>query len=472
MAVDAVDIEYALSLLKARQVTDRKYARYYDGKFDLAFASRSFHQAFGSWLKQIGYNRCRSVVDAFADRTTVTGWDIPNGSEDLVKQAQDVWARNNMSNRQNEIVKEAFRSGDGYVHVWPDEETGLARLYMNPAHCMVVVYDDEYPDHVDYAVKCWQVGRGPDKGKWRLTTYDPTQIVRLISMNKTDTYPEKYNKFGSYTDDDQPEVTNPLGEVPIVHFGNDADTGGYGTSELSDVVPLQDGANKALADMLVASEFVAYPQRYAIGVDEERDPVTGQVINPFVPGANRLWTIEGSSGDDQPVSFGQFNPADMTQFIDVQDSWDMKIARVSRVPVHWLNQSGDFPSGESLKTAEAQYVSKVIDRQGSFSSPYSRVQQYALRFEGAGIDEVAAIKPLWMPAESRSEREKYEIAQFKKSLGFPDEIIWADLGRTTEEIAEMVRLKAEAAQRQQEMFTRSFNRDTTLTDPPTNQQGA
>lgn len=459
MAVDAANIEYALSLLKARQASDRKYIRYYGGFFDLAFASNSFHQAFGSWLRKIGYNRCRSVVDAFADRTTVTGWDLPDGADALQQQAEDVWSRNNMSNRQNEIVKEAYRTGDGYVHVWPDEDTGLARLYMNPAYCMVVVYDDEYPDHVDFAVKCWQIGRGPDKGKWRLTTYDPSQIVRLITSTRSDNYPEKYNRFTAYNDDGQPEVENPLGEVPIVHFGNDADTGGYGTSELSDVLPLQDGANKALADMLVASEFVAYPQRYAIGVDEpERDPVTGKEENPFIPGMNRLWTISGSQDGDQPVSFGQFTPADMTQFIDVQDSWDMKIARVSRVPVHWLNQSGDFPSGESLKTAEAQYVSKVIDRQGSFTSPHSRVMQYALRFEGAGEDEVAPIKPIWMPAESRSEREKWEIAQFKKAANVPVQTIWAENGYTSDQIIEMQKLVDAEADKAQQRFAQSFDR--------------
>lgn len=462
MAVDAPNIEYALSLLKSRQGSDQQFYRYYSGKYDLSFTSRSFRQAFGSWLRQIGYNRCRSVVDAFADRTTVTGWDIPTSADILKKQAEEVWRRNNMSNRQNEIVKGAFRNGDGYVHVWPDEITGLARLYMNPSHCMVVVYDDEYPDHVDFAVKCWQVGRGPDKGKWRLTTYDPSQIVRFISANKTDTFPEKYNRFTAYEEDGQPEVENPLGEVPIVHFGNDADTGGYGTSELSDVVPLQDGVNKALADMLVASEFVAYPQRYAIGVDEpEHDPVTNEAENPFVPGMNRLWTISGSQDGDQPVSFGQFAAADMTQFIEVQDSWDMKIARVSRVPVHWLNQTGDWPSGEALKTAEAQYVSKVIDRQGSFTAPHARVMQYALRFEGANEAEVSMIKPIWMPAESRSEREKWELAALKRAAGVPQEQIWAENGYDGDQIKEMVRLNVEAAKRQQQAFAESFDRGDT-----------
>lgn len=459
MAVSPADVDYGLSLLKARQESDRKFSRYYDGKFDLSFASRSFRESFGSWLREIGYNRCRGVVDALSDRTTVIGWEATKGGDALAKKAEEIWLRNRMDNRQNEVVREAYRCADGYVVVWPDEAVpNQARFYANHAHCMTVVYDEEYPDHIDFAVKAWKVERGPDKGRWRVTAYYPDFLYRYITINKPDGVPEKFNRLIPYEDDGQPEVANPLGEVPVVHFGNDADTGTFGTSELADVVPLQDGANKAIADQLVASEYAAYPQRVIIGIDEPEKDDQGRAINPFQPGMFRIWTMPGSSDGEQPVNVTQFEPADISKFIEVQDAWDTKIARVSRVPVHWLNQSGDFPSGESLKTAEAPFVSKVRDRQMSFTSPWSRVMALGLRIEGAGEDEVAAIKPKWMPAESRSEREKYEIAQMQRVVGVPEETIWAGLGFSVDEITKMREQKDQASRRQAEQFAQSFDR--------------
>jgi hypothetical protein len=77
-----------------------------------------------------------------------------------------------------------------------------------------------------------------------------------------------------------------------------------------------------------------------------------------------------------------------------------------------------------------------------------------------------------MSAESRSEREKYEIAQFQKSVGIPDEMIWTKLGYSQDEITEMTRLKAEAAQRQQDMFAASFDRGGNLDDGTDQREGA
>lgn len=459
MALDAADIEYGLKMLADRQASDRKFHNYYEGLADLSFIpSRARHEV-RRVLRGLNYNRCRGVVDALADRTTVTGWksEGKTDAKATVQQMTSIWDRNRMDNRQNEIVKEAFRCGDGYVIVWPDSRDGptkgLARIYPNRSHVVTVVYDSEEPDHVDFAVKCWRVDRGAGKGKWRVTTYGPDFVSRYITRSKSDEFPIKANKLVEFTDDGQFETDNPTpGIVPVVHFGNDADTGSFGTSELTDVVGLQDGLNNSIINRVLGEEWVSFRQKWAVGLEVEEDPVTGAKVAPFQGGMSKLWVAE-----DPNVKFGDFEASDMTQFLGIEDNWDMKIARVSRVPVHWLNQTGDFPSGEALKTAETPFVSKVKDRQGSFSDPYRQVAALALRIEGVADEVAASIVPVWMPAESRSEREKYEIAQYQKSIGVPDEVIWADLGKTPEEIAAMVELKNQAAQRQQDAFARALN---------------
>ena len=457
--VEPADITDALEALKARQKAYAHYAAYYAGKHDLKFATDAFRQAFGHMFKTMAYNRCRSVVDAYADRLNVTGWETPGieeGQTDALGQAAtDIWNRNRMPKRQGELFTEAFRSGDAYLIVWPGDD-GLARLDINAGHLIEPVYDDEYPERLTMAVKCWQIARGSDKGKWRVNTYDGEAITRWITSNARSERPVKANALIPYESDTEPaETFHDYGAVPVFHLGNDAPTGWYGASELCDVIPLQDGMNKNLNDMLVVSEYAAYRQRWAVGVEPVVNPRTNEDDEAFKPGVDRLWAVA-----DPDAKFGEFDASDMAQFVSVQESWDRKISNVSRVPLHWLGMQGEFPSGESLKTAEGPFTSKIKDRQTAFGDVLGDALAYALHIEqGAPID--TDLQPIWQPAETRSELEALQQATMKKALGLPDAQLWAELGYSQEEIAEFTAAKEEAEQKRMEQFATSFDRGGT-----------
>jgi hypothetical protein len=51
-----------------------------------------------------------------------------------------------------------------------------------------------------------------------------------------------------------------------------------GTSDLRVSIPLTNAINKQVLDMMVASEFAAFPQRVLIGVELPKDPVTNQPL--------------------------------------------------------------------------------------------------------------------------------------------------------------------------------------------------
>ena len=74
-------------------------------------------------------------------------------------------------------------------------------------------------------------------------------------------------------------IPNPIGAVPLIPMPNLPNLLGGGMSDLQAVTPLQDAINKLLADMLVNSEFVAYPQRYATGIEIPTDPATGRPMD-------------------------------------------------------------------------------------------------------------------------------------------------------------------------------------------------
>ena len=426
------DVTLALRTLAARQDAYATYRAYYDGRQRLTFASDSFRAAFAGQLRQLVYNRCATVVDALADRLRIFGWQADDGEEvtPIEQAALDIWRRSRLDLRHVDAHVEALRAGDAYLIVWPDLD-GAPRIAVNQAHLVTTVRDDEDPDRIVLAVKAWRVTRGPLAGRWRVTTYSAEAIERWITTGSSDALPEKAATLVPYEDEAPAQVRNPWGVTPVFGLHNAAGIEQRGASELRDVIPLQDGLNKSVADMLVAMEYVAYPQRWATGVEAPLDPETGQPMKPFRPGVDRVWVV-----GDENAQLGEFPAGDMTQFLAVQQEWDVKIGRVSRVPIHWLGMSGGFPSGESLKTAESPFVSKVLDRQAEFGAVWGDAMALALRMAGYGEREAGQIAPVWTPAETRSEAEFWRVAQQKQAAGVPQAQIWREAGYTPGQVAE------------------------------------
>lgn len=460
---DLADVTYLLQMLKSRQKDYALYRDYAAGRHRLAFASDAFRSAFGSLFKQFAYNRCQGVVDALTDRLYVTGWENegagrrpltgagPVRPDPLVQAAEAVWDRNMLDAQQGKVYEESATLGDAYVVVWPGPD-GLARIVPNPGHCCCVLTDEESGATI-LGVKVWRVSRGPYAKQWRVTVYEPDRITKYVTAGAADERPEKAEGLRLYEDDEGgPELANPYGVVPLIHFPNNPRMDGWGVSELRDVIPLQDGLNKSVADQLVASEFLAYGQRYAIGVEPEVDPATGEERMPFRPGIDRVWMVA-----NEAARFGEFAATPVTGFLEAEDAWEVKIARVSKTPLSWLTQTGAAESGESKKMDEAPFVSKVIDRQRTHGPQWADAMALALAIDGAPGD-AATLAPTWANAEPRSERDAWEVGQLKIAAGVPQEQVWSENGYQEDEVVEFAALKEQRAQEQAERFATSFDR--------------
>ncbi len=416
----------------------RTYLRYYHGDQDLAFATPKYETAFGRLFEAFAYNRCASVVDAHADRLQVVGFDVEDGDDAIGAAAWELWRANRMDQRSGEVHQEAPLAGDAYVIVWPEAQPdGSERvcLWPNEAGKVRVRYDDEHPERVAAAAKSW---RRPD-GFVRLTMYFPDRVEKYISRSKASAMPSKPEGFVPYELPGEPwPVPNPWDQVPVFHFGNNARTGRYGRSELADVIPLQDALNKSTADMMVAMEFAAFAQRWATGITIAIDPETGKPIQPWDPGVDKIIAVA-----DAAAKFGQFEAANLPQFLNVQDGFDLKIARVSKVPAHYLGMTGAFPSGEALKTAEAPFVKKIKDRQRAFGNVWEDVMRLALRM--SGLADPPRLSTLWESAEPRSDLESVNLALLKKQVGLSQQQILKELGYADEEIEQIIEEKQNAA---------------------------
>jgi len=306
----------------------------------------------------------------------------------------------------------------------------------------MVNYDDEESERVNSAVKAWQ---RTDK-RYRLNVYFPDRIEKYLTrQSQPNGMPDSAKAFEPLELEGEPwPLANPYGVVPVFHFANNADIGEAGCSELTNAMPLQDALNKAVLDKMVAMEFAAFPQRYAIGLEVETDPLSGRPINPF-QGVERWVTVANDN-----AKFGQFEGANLEQFLKVQDGFRMEIARVSGTPLHYFFlQEGNVPSGEALKTIEKRFLKKVENRQGSFGQVWEDVISLALRMSDANTFDVASDVRLfaqWVDAAPASQKERLEGLLLKQDLGVDEEQLLIEAGYGLKDIQAMRARKAKQAQ--------------------------
>ncbi len=409
-------------------------ARYYNGEHDLAFATEKFANTFGSLFREFALNLCPAVCDAVRDKLKIEGFSVQSTglslpvSDDKKTQAKActlnetdaIWHRNRMDIRSGEIHKEALTQGDAYAIVWPDAE-GKAAIFPNTASSITVEYDEETPGKIIWAAKFW---RTRDKFT-RLNLFYPDRIERYITSKPHEggiSDPKDFIPFVEQSRNDSDAkskirnphsaIDNPYGVVPVFHFANNASIGAFGRSELEDAIPVQDGMNKSVLDMLVAMEYSAFRQRWIAGIEIDHDN-EGNVVSPFKKGIENVWITTNPE-----ARFGDFNTANLEQFLKVKDGFRIDIASVTGTPLYYLLPHGrGFASGEAMRKAESRFIAKVRDRQTAFGQVWADVMQFALRIEGRG-DVILSTR--WEDAARLSEKEELENLLLKKELGLSD----------------------------------------------------
>lgn len=426
-----IEIEKALTNLRANSSRYDKPVRYYNGDHDLAFATEKFENTFGTLFREFALNLCPVICDAVRDKLRVTGFSVEasthNSAYSINSATRQIWFRNRMASRVGEVHKEALKCGDAYMFVWPNA-SGEAILYPHSASGVTVVNDDGSPGSIAWAAKAWT---NADK-RMRMNLFYPDRIERYISKIKTDTLPDPSEMipFSDEAGDAANSViANPFGIVPVFHFANNADLGKPGRSELEAAMPVQDGLNKSVLDMLVAMEYSAFRQRWAAGIEVEYDE-QGKTIAPFQSGIDHLWIAGNPS-----AKFGDFETAQLEQFLKVKDSFRIDMASVTGTPLHYfLQNNAGLPSGEALKKSETRFIAKVRDRQESFGQVWADVMAFALKVEH-GSD--AKLITEWEDPSPLSEREFLENILLKRQIGLPVDKALIEAGYGVAEVSEI-----------------------------------
>ena len=425
----------------------KRYDDYYEGHHPLGFATPKFREAFGALFATFADNWCDLVIDAVEERLEVQGFRVPLENADERdaatgdQEAWRMWQSNNLDSEHRVAQTEALIHGRSYALVWfRDDDPNTPMITIEHPSQMVVATSATNRRERLAALKRWV----DDDGYDRATLYLPDSIHRFRAKRALvvgATEGARLARWEPFRSEQDSVIRNPLGVVPVVPLINRRRLLNNGVSEIAKVIPIQDGVNKLVADMIVASEFGAAPQRWATGIEIPRDPATGQPLPMFENLIQRMWVSE-----KEGTSFGQFPQTNLAPFVQGVEMLVQHIASQTRTPPHYFYLRGQFPSGESIKSAETGLVAKAVRKQGTFGEAWEEVIR--LGFLVIGDDERAKAsgnETLWSDPESRSESEHVDAVMKKQALGYPEEALWEELGASPQQIVRWKQMRAEAA---------------------------
>lgn len=398
---------------------------YYTGKQPLAFLSPEAKIALGNRFGRTASNIPRLAVTALTERLQITGFS----DEALWVE----WLRNDLDLLSSVAHREALLFGDSYVMVWADE-LGRPKVTVESAKQVSCLFDPGTRE-ITAAVKRWETETTTEA-----VLYLPERIVRYRANHTGATlgFEVVY------------ELPNPLGMVPVVDIGNsDRILDERGASEIDDLMPLVDGLNKSLADMMTTSEYVGRPRRWATGIELEETPRLDSDGNPVldddgqfvvdavnpIPEGNRAMISE----NDQ-AKFGQLASADLAGYEASVRVFLGQIMAVSTLPAHYIGIFTDNPaSADALRASEASLTARAEARQTTFGRAWEKVAKLMIAvLDQVSPDAIDDVVVYWSEAGTRSMAQEADAAVKLFEVGLlPRAFTLRKLGYSDDEILEI-----------------------------------
>ena len=432
--------EYLELKLEGRKESIEKYEAYYVGEHAMQFATSKFKEAFGNLFGAFADNWCPIVVDSAVERLVIEGIRVDSEDGEYDKSAWEIWQANNMDAASVVAHTEAIKNGVAYVLVDPYGD-GVPRITVEHPLCMIVEHDPADKRNRLAALKKWY---DPTDGYLYCTLYLPDVVYKYRSdepRKKGQT--RKLNWVPKPGDE---TVSNPMGVVPVVPLENNPTMLKGGRSDLEGAIPVQDAINKLLSDMLVTSEYAAFPQRVVTGVEIPKDPITGEPLPDAELRAaiSRTWFLEPAKNEDGTVGA---NPgvhslpvANLEVYTKAVDTFVEHLAAQTRTPAYMMMSDMTNLSADAMRAAETGLIQKCKRKIKDFSEAWETVIQLVFLATGNTTAAERVGEMVWRDPQTHNLAQEADALLKKRQLGVPLEILWEELGYTPMQIERMKNL--------------------------------
>jgi hypothetical protein len=431
--------DFLLEQLQVRVADCDNYEDYYRGIHPLAFATSKFKEAFGDLFAAFADNFMELVVDVPVDKLKLTGFDF--GSLELNAEAWKLWRLYRMHVNSRIAHTEAVKCRTSFVLV----DQVLKKFTIWHPKMAYVEVDPTDPTNRLAGIIQWVDVTGrtfcnvylPD------ATYKYGSKMEGASPRPQVTLPdqERYPVTGGWELLDT--IPNPLRVVNLIPLENNPTLLRGGKSDLDVVIPLQNGANKELADMFVASEFQAFKQRVLTGVEVPKYPedypdpaLAGKPLASaeLMAAISRTWFIESSE-----AKVTELGGTDLSNYVDVVEMLVQHIATKARIPPqHFLSAGATLANvnSESMTIINDGFVSKVERKQDDFGPAWVEAMRLLLQLKGKTVPSDVIGEAQWAPVMEPAISSIADALVKLDGLGVPREWAWRKIGATPEEVAD------------------------------------
>ena len=427
----ASDLERAWKALSGKQSAYDKLWAYYQGEQPVVYTNDRLREIFRDLDAVFTENWCAVVVNSVLERLELQ--QITSQDEGVQAALDALWAENLLDLESDDVHLAALVTGEAFLIAW-QEEQGPVEVYYNDPRLCHVFYDPEHPRQKQFAAKWWV----DDDEKRRVTLYYPDRLEYYISKQKA----ENVQSVRGMEPAEEPAAANPFGEVPVFHFR----TGRQAASELTDVVPLQNGINKLLIDMMVAAEYGAFKQRWIIS--------NAQVDGKLKNAPNEIWDLPAGDGVGQQTQVGQFDATDLSVYMGAIDNLSAAIGIISRTPKHYFYSQGGDPSGEALIALEAPLNKKCTRHIARFTPVWQEVAAFLLKLSSGSEMAATDLVPVFEEPATVQPLTQAQVRQYDVMSGIPLTTSVRREGWTEAEIAQMDEDRAAESEWQESMGDR------------------
>jgi hypothetical protein len=391
--------DYLSRKIIAQRADMTRAQRYMDGKQPMAWIDDSTREHLRDRIRPLNVNLCRVSAEALSQRLRVTGFRSSPG-EVVDRELAALWQRNGMDEQSQLVQSEALVLGRSFFMVWTNG-AGRSRITAETA-LQLAVHRDPMTYLIDGALKRWLDSQG-----FAMSLLITPEVIRTYRARQSANIDPLYGEPPIIDSDAQlvDEQPNPIGRVPVVALVNEPSLiEPDGVSDLVDLFPIVDAIGKLGSDLLISSEFGAFPRRWATGVGDPAGMTQTQAedlaqrIHQYWERANSAHFVTTPSST---AKFGAFPSADLGNIATAIELLMSQAATVASLPQHFVNSNTVNPtSADAIRASESRLTQKARQRQAWWSGPYEDLMRLA-RFIETGVEDpnLDDLETLWLNPE-------------------------------------------------------------------------
>jgi hypothetical protein len=418
------DLKQAYAALSAKQAPQKKYFEYYDGEQPIMYATNRLVEVFKDVNARFTQNWCAVVIDSVKDRINLRNVRVPAA---VSSQWKEQWLESELFLESDDCHEAMLVGGEGFVIVDND-----GQAYYNDPRQVQVFYDAARPRVKKWACKWWV----NEDEKFQVTLYYPNSVENYISRARAEDVRE-WTEFEAMPGNEA-ALSNPLRTVPVFHFRQGRRRA---KSDLVNVLPIQNGINKLLADMMVAAEFGAFKQRWVISNVE----VNGKLKNA----PSEIWDIPAGDGVGQQTEVGQFEHTPLDNYLTAIEQMSNSVSSITRTPKHYFFSIGSNLSGEALMAMESPLVKKAQDRIDRCEPVWRAVTALMIFAKSGKVVLTSEIEAEFDKSQVVQPRTEAETRGLNVQAGMPLVTALRDEGKSPAYIEQMLKDKEDDSGRQE-----------------------